>query len=68
MNTRTGEYHRFNEVGNLMWIELQKSHDKNVVLDRLVDQIDASRETLSSALDRFIAQLLSLGFIEEQKE
>jgi hypothetical protein len=57
------EIFRLNRTGTRIWLLLVEHHDSRMVLDKLSQEFDRSREELRDDLDEFLEQLLEAGLI-----
>ena len=53
------------KTGAELWKALEKGSDREALIQILLDRFDVNYETASADTDKFLADLASLGLIEE---
>lgn len=65
LDTKRGEYFELNETGRIMWNAILKNSNNDDIVNDIEKEIDAPREVLEDALQKFINSLIQKEFIEE---
>ncbi len=63
VDTVSGDYHVFNEVGALIWRGLADGLSRESILRQMVSTFEVSRERAAADADSFLADLRSRGLV-----
>jgi len=58
-----GECFELNELGNLIWVSLEKEKTLNEIVDIIEKEFDADRGTIENDASAFIQQMLEANMI-----
>lgn len=61
LDLRRDVYFTLEEVGTLVWHEIELGHDVAAATDRVCDEYDAPRDVARQDVERFMAELVTRG-------
>jgi len=64
IDTKSGNYHIFNEVGNLMWRGLEAGRGSESIVDELVSSYKVTQDQALLDFEAFMAKLRGYGLLE----
>ena len=64
VDTQTGDYHIFNEIGRLIWKGLVARKEADVIIDEIVVVYRVSRDQAGEDFKSFVSKLLGYGLLE----
>jgi hypothetical protein len=68
VDTGTGEYHCFNDVGRVIWLGIANGHDDASIVRSIVEAFSTESDRAASDLAVFVADLSSRGLLVEACE
>jgi hypothetical protein len=64
IDTKSGNYHIFNEVGKLIWRGIEADKESEVIVDELVALYKVTLDQARQDFEAFVANLRSYGLLE----
>jgi hypothetical protein len=66
IDTISGEYHTFNETGNLIWKAITKQATFNDIIKKLTSKYNIDNHKAAEELKRFIDKLIRIGLLKKE--
>lgn len=63
LNLQSGQYYSLNDVGKLVWEQLQQGGQRHTILDAVMATFDVDADSARRDLDKLLEELISKGLI-----
>lgn len=64
IDTRSGNYHIFNEVGGLMWRGIDAGREPAAIVDEVVSSYNVAQDQALCDFEAFVTKLRSYGLLQ----